>query len=270
MSNALAGRRIVVPETRELDLLADMLERHGATAVRCPLVAIRDVADAASVETWLKRFIANPPDDLILMTGEGLGRLVRFAQRAGIDAPFVAALAKVRKITRGPKPARRLHLLGLKPDLAAAEPTTAGVIASLQGEHLAGRRVAVQLYPDANAALIDFLRGAGAEPDPVLCYAYASESEDRLVADTIDAMAAGRVDLIAFTSSAQVKRLREVAAASGREAALRSALARTTIAAVGPVVAEAIAEAGGRVAVAPAQSFHLKPMVNAIVAAIGS
>jgi uroporphyrinogen-III synthase len=64
--------------------------------------------------------------------------------------------------------------------------------------------------------------------------------------------------------------LRDVADASGRAAALRSALARTTIAAVGPVVAEAIEQAGGRVAVAPGQSFHMKPMVNAIVAAIGS
>jgi uroporphyrinogen-III synthase len=176
----------------------------------------------------------------------------------------------VRKITRGPKPARQLHMLGLKPDVAAAEPTTAGIIASLQGENLAGRRVAVQLYPDANPALLDFLTTAGAEPDPVLCYAYASKSEDRDVTETIDAMAAGKVDLIAFTSSAQVKRLREVAAASGRAEALRAALARTRIAAVGPVVAEAIAEAGGRVAVAPEQSFHMKPMVNAIVAAIGS
>jgi len=268
MSNALAGRRIVVPETRELDLLADMLERHGATAVRCPLVAIRDVADAAPVEAWIKRFIADPPDDLILMTGEGLGRLVGFAQRANMEATFVAALAKVRKITRGPKPARRLHMLGLKPDLAAPAPTTAGVIAALQGENLPGRRVAVQLYPDANPALTEFLHAAGAKPDPVLCYAYASESEDNLVAETIDAMAAGTIDLIAFTSSAQLKRLREVAAASGREAALRAALARTTIAAVGPVVAEAVVEAGGTVAVAPAESFHLKPMVNAIVAAM--
>jgi uroporphyrinogen-III synthase len=268
MSKALAGRRIVVPETRELDLLADMLERHGATAVRCPLVAIRDVADAAPVEAWLTRFIADPPDDLILMTGEGLGRLVGFAERADMEAAFVAALAKVRKITRGPKPARRLQLLGLKPDLAAPEPTTAGIIAALEGDNLAGRRIAVQLYPDANPALIEFLHAAGAEPDPVLCYAYASQSEDRLVAETIDAMAAGAVDLIAFTSSAQVKRLRDVAATNGREAALRAALARTTIAAVGPVVAEAVVEAGGKVAVAPAQSFHLKPMVNAIVAAI--
>jgi uroporphyrinogen-III synthase len=270
MSDALAGRRIVVPETRELDLLADMLERHGATAVRCPLVSIRDVEDGAPVETWLKRFIDRPPDDLILLTGEGLGRLVGFAERAGMDAAFVAALAKVRKITRGPKPARRLHMLGLKPDLAADEPTTTGIITALQGENLAGRRIAVQLYPDANPALLDFLTTAGANSDPVLCYAYASKSEDRLVAETIDAMAAGNIDLIAFTSSAQVKRLREVAAASGRATALRDALARTRIAAVGPVVADAIAEAGGRVAVAPEQSFHMKPMVNAIVAAIGS
>jgi len=270
MSNALAGRRIVVPETRELDLLADMLERHGATALRCPLVAIRDVEDATPVEAWLECFIAAPSDDLILLTGEGLARLVGFAQRAGKEPAFVAALAKGRKITRGPKPARRLHMLGLKPDLAAAEPTTAGVIAALKGENLGGRRVAVQLHPDANPALLNFLATAGAKPDPVLCYAYASKSEDRLVVETIDAMAAGKVDLIAFTSSAQVKRLREVAAASGRAEALHTALARTTIAAVGPVVADAIAEAGGRVAVAPAQSFHMKPMVNAIVAAIGS
>src|SRR5262249_10364912 len=150
MSNALAGRRIVVPETRELDLLADMLERHGATAVRCPLVSIRDVEDGAPVEAWLERFLDMPPDDPILLTGQGLGRPVGFAERAGMEAAFVAALANVRKITRGPKPARRLHMLSLKPDLAAAEPTTAGIIAALQGENLAGRRIAVQLYPDTN------------------------------------------------------------------------------------------------------------------------
>jgi uroporphyrinogen-III synthase len=246
-----------------------MLERHGAATVRCPLVAIRDVADAAPVEAWLDRFIADPPDDLILLTGEGLGRLIGFAERAGIDAPFVATLAKVRKITRGPKPARRLHALGLKPDLPAGEPTTAGVIAALEAENLAGRRVAVQLYPDANPALTEFLSEAGATVDPVLCYAYASHSEDRDVAAVIDEMAAGRVDLIAFTSSPQVKRLCDVAAKSGRDAALQAGLARTTIAAVGPVVARAIEEAGGRVAVAPTDSFHMKPMVAAIIAAIG-
>ena len=268
MAGALAGKRIVVPETRELDMLVRMLEEQGATALRCPLVSIHDVEDATPVVDWIRRFIADPPDDLIVMTGEGLGRLVGFAARAGLEQEFVAALSRVRKITRGPKPVRRLRELGLKSDVAAKSPTTAGVIATLADDGLAGRRVAIQLYPGATGELIDFLGRAGAVADPVLCYVYGSRSDDAAVLDAIDAMAAGRVDLITFTSSPQVRRLVDVAQAHRREAALRDALARTTIVAVGPVVARAIEAAGGKVSIAPAESFHLKPMVTAIVAAL--
>ena len=186
MGDTLAGRRIVVPETRELDVFAQMLERHGAATIRCPMVAINDVPDAAPVVAWLRRFTTNPPDDLILMTGEGLGRLVGFAHRAGLEEAFMAALTKVRKITRGPKPVRRLRALGLQPDVAAEPPTTAGIIASLSGENLAGRKIAIQLYPDnPNAELFEFLRRAGASPDPVLCYVSGSESDDRRVIEVI-------------------------------------------------------------------------------------
>src|SRR3984893_265819 len=125
MAGALAGRRIVVPETREIELLAGMLEKHGATVVRCPLVSIRDAADPAPVLAWIERFIANPADDLILFTGEGLQRLNKVAEANGLTEKFVAALGRARKITRGPKPARRLRELGLKPELPVAPPTTA-------------------------------------------------------------------------------------------------------------------------------------------------
>jgi uroporphyrinogen-III synthase len=270
MTGALSGKRIVVPETRELDMLVRMLEEQGATALRCPLVSIHDVADAAPVVDWIRRFVANPPDDLIVMTGEGLGRLVGFASRAELETEFVAALALVRKITRGPKPVRRLREFGLKPDLAAKAPTTAGVIAALSDDDLSGRRIAIQLYPGATNELIDFLARAGAVPDPVLCYVYGSQSDDARVIDAIDAMVAGRVDLITFTSSPQVRRLVDVAQAHGREPALRDALTHTTIVAVGPVVGRAIEAAGGKVSIAPADSFHLKPMVTAIVAALSS
>ena len=60
MSEVLAGRRVMVPETRELEVLAKMLERHGAGAA-LPLVAIVDAADPAPVEAWLRRFIARRP-----------------------------------------------------------------------------------------------------------------------------------------------------------------------------------------------------------------
>jgi uroporphyrinogen-III synthase len=269
MGDTLAGRRIVVPETRELEVFARMLEQHGAITIRCPMISITDVADAAPVVAWLRRFTGDPPDDLILMTGEGLGRLVGFARRAGLEEALMAALARVRKITRGPKPVRRLRALGLQPDVAAEPPTTAGIIALLAGENIAGRKVAIQLYPDnPNVELLDFLRGAGASPDPVLCYVYGSEAEDRRVIEVIEEMAAGRVDLIAFTSSPQVRRLQQVAKSNHCEETLRQGLVRTTIAAVGPVVARAIEEAGGRVSISPSDNFHMKPMVNEIVAAL--
>lgn len=256
----------MVPETRELEVLARMLERHGAEALRCPLVAIIDAPDPAPVEAWLRRFIATPPDDLILLTGEGLSRLQGVAQRAGIEEAFLAALRGVRRIVRGPKPQARLRAVGLGADLSAAEPTTAGVIETLKGQDLRGRRVGVQLYPDnPNDLLLDFLRGAGAEPDPVLPYAYASKEDDARVAAMLDAMEAGRVDLAVFTSTPQVRRLEQIA---GPER-LRAALGRTRIAAVGPVVAETLARAGAEVAVMPEESFHMKPMVNAILAALG-
>src|SRR2546430_16108707 len=57
-----------------------------------------------------------------------------------LRAAFLEALARVRTITRGPKPARALRELGLKPDLPAPTPTTAGVLAPLRGPHLKGRR----------------------------------------------------------------------------------------------------------------------------------
>lgn len=270
MSLALTRRRIVVPETREIEILAAMLERHGAEVIRCPLVAIRDAADPAPVAAWLERFVAAPPDDLILFTGEGLQRLNKLAGTIGLAEPFAATLARVRKVTRGPKPARRLRELGLKPDLPVDPPTTAGIIAALSAENLAGRRIAVQLYPDSpHTELLAFLRGAAASVDPVLPYAYASSADEARVAEIIRAMAEGEIDLVTFTSTPQLHRLRQVARARQCEDALATGLARTKLAAVGPIVAAAIEAAGGTVAIAPADNFHMRPMVNAIVEALG-
>jgi uroporphyrinogen-III synthase len=270
MAPPLAGRRIVVPETREIEVLAGMLERHGAAVIRCPLVAIRDAEDPAPIVAWLERFVADPPDDVILFTGEGLSRLNKLAATVGLSDKFVAALAPVRKITRGPKPTRRLRELGLKSDLSVEPPTTAGIIAVLSRENLSGRRVAVQLYPDTpHTELLTFLRAAAGSVDPVLPYAYASAVDEARVVAAIRAMAAGEVELIAFTSGPQLRRLKQVARTNGCEDALAAGFAKTKIAAVGPVVAAAIEAAGGTVAIAPADNFHMRPMVNAIVEALG-
>lgn len=270
MPGPLTGRRIALPEHRELDRLARMLEAEGAEAVRCPLVAIRDAPDPAPVAAWIDRLIAKPCDDLILLTGEGVRRLHALAKSRDVGESFVAALGAGRAVIRGPKPGRALRELGLKEGLRAVAPTTDGVIETLSGEDLRGHRVGVQLYPDnPNAKLLDFLRAAGAEVDAVLPYAYASDADDRRVGALIDELTGGRLDAIAFTSSPQIHRLFEYAKSAGREAALAAGLGRTSVAAIGPVTAAALARRGVNVAIAPSGRYFMKPLVTAIVEALG-
>lgn len=267
IEQALAGRRIAVPETRELDVFADLLARRGADVLRCPLISILDAPDPQPVLGWIRDFNNGACDDLILLTGEGLRRLLACIDRhePALRETFVARLAPVRKITRGPKPAKALRELGLKPDLAAAEPTTAGIIASLRSENLQGRRVGVQLYgTEPNLPLMDFLRGAGAIAKVVAPYVYADAAADEDVRRLIGRMAAGSLDAIAFTSMAQVDRLYKLAADSQLERELHEGLARVLVAAVGPVVADALRARGARVDLMPQDAYFLKPLTQAL------
>lgn len=243
---SLAGRTIAIAETRELDVFATLLERRGARVLRYPLVQIVDA-----------------PDPQPVLTGEGLRRLLRCIERhePGLRAPFLAALAAVRKITRGPKPARALRELGLASDLAAAVPTTAGVIEALRAVSLHGHRVGVQLYGgDANPALIEFLAGAGATVAAVAPYRYADGPAAAAIEELLSRLAAGGVDAIAFTSKSQVERLFAAAEADR----VRAALAATSVAAVGPVVAAALASHGVTIAATPADAWFMKPLTTAL------
>src|SRR4029079_14639148 len=202
---ALTGCTIALPETRDLDRLAQMLIAEGAATLRCPLVAIKDAPDQKPVEAWLRALAAGGMDDLVFLTGEGLRRQLAAADRIGLRADVVAALGRARKITRGPKPARALKEVGLSSDLPAAVPTSAGIIDELRALDLKGRRVGVQLYgEEPNRPLVEFLAGAGAQALTVAPYVYASASDDAAVVDLIAAVAEMRVDAIAFTSASQV------------------------------------------------------------------
>jgi uroporphyrinogen-III synthase len=264
---SLIGRTVAVPETRELEVFAALLERRGARVLRCPLVAIRDAPEPAPVLAFAAELAAGGFDDLILTTGEGLRRIIDCIERhrPQLRTGFLEALACVRKITRGPKPARALRELGLKPDLTAAAPTTAGIIASLTPENLQGRRVAVQLYgTEPNLPLMQFLRGAGASVASVAPYVYADATDDQAVRALLARLATGEVDAIAFTSTPQVERLFAVADA----ATVSEALRHTLVAAVGPVVGETLRRHGIEARLMPEDSFFLKPLTAALEEAL--
>jgi uroporphyrinogen-III synthase len=264
----LTGRTIAIPESRELDVFASMLERRGAAVIRCPLVTILDAPDPAPILDWIRHFSAHAYDDLILLTGEGLRRLLACIDRhePGLRESFIAALGRVRKITRGPKPAKALRELGLKPDIAAERPTTEGVIDTLRQEPLAGRRITVQRYgTQPNVALESFLEAAGANVATVAPYIYADAAADSAVLDLLNRMADGQVDVIAFTSSPQVERLFAV----GSPELVKRALERTEVAAIGPIVATTLAKHDIAVKLMPQDSYFMKPLTTAIEQGLG-
>jgi uroporphyrinogen-III synthase len=71
-----------------------MLEERGAEAVPCPMIAIRDAPDrtCSGLATLVRKGMC---DDLVLMTGEGLRRLLGLAR-----APSWSQLSQ-----RAPRPA---------------------------------------------------------------------------------------------------------------------------------------------------------------------
>jgi uroporphyrinogen-III synthase len=271
MADRLNGYRVLILETREEAQFSRLLAEQGADVLQCPMFTIHDAPDPAPIEAWIRRVIAAPFDDLVLTTGEGLRRLVKVVRRIGLEQEFVAALARARKFTRGPKPGRALREIGLEPQMTTEKPTSEGIAEMLARIDLKGHRVGLQLYPDKDhGTLIGAIRAQGAEVDTVTPYVYDAQAADANIVTAIDEMAQGRIDAIALTNLGQVRRLVEVARARGCEDRLREALGRTPIASVGPAVSGELKAHGLRTDIYPAnEAFFMKPLISAIAAELG-
>jgi len=265
MTLPLEGRTIALAEGRQLEDLAAMLAREGATPLRCPLLSILDNPDAGPVDAWIDELIADRFDLLIVMTGEAIRRLAPAADRMGKLERFTAALRRVPKVSRGPKPVKALRELNITDARVASAPTTPGVLVTLADEPLAGKTVAYTLYGRDNPELDAFLREKGAIPRPVLAYVLAPAADAERVGALIEQMDAGAIAGIVFTSSPQVDRLWEIARERNQEPALLRGLARTQVAAVGPLVAESLHQHGAHAHVCPDQGWVMKNLVMQIV-----
>src|ERR1700730_9018183 len=253
MADRLNGYRILILETREEAQFSRLLTEQGADVLQCPMFTIHDAPDSNPIEAWIRRFVQKPCNDLVLMTGEGLRRLMKVARRIDLEKDFIAAVGKPRKFARGPKPGRALREIGLEPQVTTEKPTSEGIAEMLARIDLRGHRVGLQLYPDKDhGALIGAISAQGAKVDPVLPYVYDAQAAETNIITAIDEMANGVIDAIALTSSGQVRRLIEVAQAHGCEARLRDGLARTPIASVGPVVSEELKAHGLHADIYPA------------------
>ncbi len=245
MTRSFAGLRVLSFESRRAAEIAELIRRQGGEPISAPSMREVPISENAEAIEFARRLVAAEIDVAIFLTGVGTRFL---AETLGEKLPkerLGTELAKIVTVARGPKPRAALSELGVVPTVSVPEPNTwRELLAAIDAATpLADRRVAVQEYGSTNAELIEGLEGRGARVFRVPVYRWALPDDLGPLRRAIDAVTAGEIDVAMFTSATQVEHLFELAGEE-RAAALRDGFAKTVVASIGPICAEALARHG--------------------------
>lgn len=244
--------------------LAELVRRLGGTPVVAP--SVREVPHSLETAQFVDTLVSGRFAVVILLTGAATAAILREAERGGRLREALDALQRATLVCRGPKPTAVARRYGLEVDVIPQRPYTTKELLEamdLAGIAVAGREVALAHYGERNALFSEALRARGARLAEVCPYEWAlPEDIEPLRAFVRDL--ARSVDAVAFTSQIQVRNLFAVAAELGlSEQVARVLNADVIVAAVGPVCAEALKEAGVTPDVQPADP-KMGPLITAL------
>jgi uroporphyrinogen III methyltransferase/synthase len=228
----LAGKRVVVTRAAEqAGGLAAELERLGAEVLYLPVVRYEEPRDTKPLDSALNRLAQF---DWLVVTSQNVvrfvsGRLQRLKKSGDARFPKVA--------TVGPATAEAAQEAGWPVEFVANRFQGAALAEEL-GERLRGCKVLLPRSDRASAELPDALRKVGADVTEVV--AYRTLPADFQGSAVVEEMCAGKVDAITFASPSAYRALAD---AMGEER-MRGLAKVVAIAAIGPVTAQAIREAG--------------------------
>lgn len=249
----LFGRTVAVTRTRrQASQLAGQLAALGAQVIEAPTIDLQP-GDPAAIDdalTNLGRYRW-----LIVTSINGVAALVEAMLKRGLDA---RALGHLRIGAIGSATAEALQRHFLKADVIPDSFTAEDLAEALrQADDFRGRKVLLFRADIARTALSDALQGLGAQCDD--CSAYRIVRPASLPAELREALEAGRVDWITFTSSSTFENLRALLGVDG-DRYLRG----TKLASIGPITSQTIRDAGLEPAV-EARPYTIEALVEAIV-----
>jgi len=241
----LDGFRIGVTSDRRSEDLIAAFERRGADVVHAPTIRMTAVSDDGILEAETRAVIAGKPDVLLATTSYGIRRWFEAADAAGIGDELTDTLAHARILVRGPKARGAIRAATLDDQgMSERETTTSLVDLVLRGD-VTGLTVAVQLHGFTDPDQLTRLEDAGATVLSVAPYRWTAHEDSARVLRLVDAICAGTIDAVTFTSAPAVEALFNMADAAGRLDELQAALRQSVVAAaVGPVTAAPLVGAG--------------------------
>jgi uroporphyrinogen-III synthase len=238
-SDQLDGFRIGVTSDRRSEDLIQAFRRRGADVLHAPTLRMGHQSDDAALLADTQRMIAARPEILLATTSYGIRRWFEVADAAGVGEALLAALGDTTVLVRGPKARGGIRAAGLDDRGMSERETTASLIDMVLAKFPEPSTVAVQLHGYTDEAQLDRLRSAGHSVLTVAPYRWLTpDLTDVRVERLIDAVAAGSLDAITFTSAPAADALFSTAEALGRGTDLIDGLRnRIIVAAVGTVTA---------------------------------
>jgi uroporphyrinogen-III synthase len=241
----LSGFRIAVTSDRRSDDLIAAFERRGAEVLHAPTIRMTGVADDSVLIEETRQIIAGQPDILLATTSYGMRRWIEAADAAGLGDELNETLATARILVRGPKARGSVRAAGLDDSGMSERETTTSLVDMVLREDVRGATVAVQLHGFTDPEQLGRLSAAGATVLTVEPYRWLVHEDSDRVARLIVAVCSAGVDAITFTSAPAVDALFAIADGIGRLAELQAAMRENvTVAAVGPVTAAPLVQAG--------------------------
>jgi len=257
MARALDGIRVATTENRYPEQLARLLEREGAAVYSCPLLRETPVEHVENTRQFMELCKTTKVDFIVFYTGVGIEFLLK-----AVNNPEVIEQSEI--IARGPKAVNALKKFGVQKFVVADEPTTDGILHTLDRKGVQGKTVLVQLYGQDNVELRQGLEARGATVTGISLYHYEEASNAEAVSELIRRITQGEIDAITFTNGPQARFLLKSAAALGSSDALLQHFKKDiAVVSIGEVTSRALMEMGIQPHVIPEEP-KMGPMVKAL------
>ncbi|MEU4446559.1 uroporphyrinogen-III synthase [Actinosynnema sp. NPDC050801] len=241
----LAGYTVGVTAARRADELSALLERKGAAVLHGPAIRIVPLPDDAELLAATRTVVEQPVDFAVATTGIGFRGWVEAAEGWGLGARLLSRLSGARVLARGPKARGAVRAAGLVEAWSPDGESNAELLDHLLRTGVSGQRIAVQLHGEPLPEFTSTLRAAGAEVVEVPVYRWTGPSDPAPLERLLEAVLAGQVDALTFTSAPAAASVLRVAEAMGKLAELIALLQREVlVVGVGSITAGPLVAAG--------------------------
>jgi uroporphyrinogen III methyltransferase/synthase len=251
----LFGQTIVVTRTRhQASEISQKLEELGAAVIEAPTIELHEPTDLAAVDAALKR--AGDFDWICFTSANGVTAARKRLAELGSDA---RAFGNAKLAAIGSATAEAIEReLCLKVDLCPASFVAEALAEEfLKRNQVSGRRFLLLRADIARPLLRERLieNGAAGVSDVAI---YETRPAKDLPPGLLEALDAGRINWITFSSSSTVKNFLSLLGPD-----YRNRISRAKLASIGPVTTATLREAGLSPA-ADARTFNIDGLIDAI------